>query len=261
MLTQENDEGLEQPIAFFSKGVEEYEQRYSFVEKYVLAVVKSLKKFKHLLTHSKVHLKVTHPSVKEFLLSKDLNEKRAGWITKVMEYDIDIQTTKLVRGRGLCEYLARDENLEETKHMDASLVMHSTKEQDKATSWLPNMINYLKIGQCPIGLDSAKRRYYILQSISFVLINDILFRKDHNGVLLRCIDSEKIGDVLFEFHDGPSGDHFSPITTAYKIMRARYYWPSIFKDSHDYVRKCIKRAMFVGKERLAALPLQPIRTE
>jgi hypothetical protein len=110
MLTQENLEGLEQPVAFFSKGLEEYEHRYSFVEKHVLAVVKSLKKFRYLLTHSKVHLKVTHPSVKEFLLSKDLNEKRAGWITKVMEYDVDIQTTKLVRGRGLCEHLAGDEN-------------------------------------------------------------------------------------------------------------------------------------------------------
>ena len=49
---------------------------------------------------------VAHPSVKEFFLSKDLNDKRAGWITRVMEYDVDIQVTKLVRGKGLCEKLA-----------------------------------------------------------------------------------------------------------------------------------------------------------
>ena len=29
----------------------------------------------------------------------------AGWITKVMEYDVDIKITKLVRGKGLCEQL------------------------------------------------------------------------------------------------------------------------------------------------------------
>ena len=36
-------------------------------------------------------------------MNKDINEKRARWITKVMEYDININITKLVRGKGLCE--------------------------------------------------------------------------------------------------------------------------------------------------------------
>lgn len=204
---------------------------------------------------------VTHPSVKEFFLSKDLNEKRAGWITKVMEYDIDIQITKLVRGRGLCENLAEDRGSKKFEYIDASLVVHSIGEQAKVASWLPSMINYLKTGQCPAGLDSAKRRYYRLQFVPFMLIDETLFRKDHNGVLLRCIDSERVADVLFEFHDGASGGHFSPRTTTFKIMRAGYYWPSIFKDSHDYVRRCIKCVIFVGKERFAALPLRPVKTE
>ncbi|KAH9321415.1 hypothetical protein KI387_016054, partial [Taxus chinensis] len=52
-----------------------------------------------------VQLLVSHAGVKDFLLNKDLNEKRAGWITRVMEYDIDIKITKLVRGKGLCEQL------------------------------------------------------------------------------------------------------------------------------------------------------------
>lgn len=103
MLVQQSSKGLEQPITFFSKGLAEYEQRYSFVEKHVLAVVKSLKKIRNLLSHNKIHLRVAHPSVKEFLLNKDLNEKRASWITKVMEYDVSIEVTKLVRGKGLCE--------------------------------------------------------------------------------------------------------------------------------------------------------------
>ena len=45
MLVQKNAEGLEQPITFFSKGLEKYEKRYSFFEKHVLSVVKSLNKF------------------------------------------------------------------------------------------------------------------------------------------------------------------------------------------------------------------------
>lgn len=46
---------------------------------------------------------VSHPSVKDFFLSKDLNEEHVGWITKVIEYDVDIKITKFVRAKGLCE--------------------------------------------------------------------------------------------------------------------------------------------------------------
>ncbi|KAH9298125.1 hypothetical protein KI387_029807, partial [Taxus chinensis] len=67
--------------------------------------IRSLKKFKHLVSNNKVQLLVSHAGVKDFLLNKDLNEKRAGWITRVMEYDIEIKITKLVRGKGLCEQL------------------------------------------------------------------------------------------------------------------------------------------------------------
>ena len=90
ILTQTNDKNEEQPIAFFSEGLKEYEDKYSYVEKQALAVIKALNKFRHLLSHNKIHLLVPHASVKDFLLRKDISEKRAGWITKVMEYDVDI---------------------------------------------------------------------------------------------------------------------------------------------------------------------------
>ena len=209
---------MEQPITFFSKGLEKYEQRYSFVEKQVLSVIKSLKKFRHLLTYNKVILRVTHPSVKEFLLSKDLNEKRAGWITRVMEYDVDIQITKLVRGKGLCEQIADKDISELEEQANAVLLIGAAGNNDGATSWLKDMVHFLKTSQCPATLDRAKRRYYRLQSVPFVIINDILYRKDFNGVLLRCIDSDQMAQILNEFHDGHSGGHFSPRTTAYKIL-------------------------------------------
>ena len=38
ILTQENDKNEEQPIAFFSKGLKEHEDKYSYVEKKALVV-------------------------------------------------------------------------------------------------------------------------------------------------------------------------------------------------------------------------------
>lgn len=78
MLFQQNNEGMEQPIAFFSQVLHDYETRYSFVEKHVLDVVRSLKKFRNMLSNNEIHLLVVHPTSKKVLLSKDINDKRAG---------------------------------------------------------------------------------------------------------------------------------------------------------------------------------------
>ena len=89
-MTQTNDKNEEQPIAFFSEGLKEYEDKYSYVEKQAFVIIRALNKFRHLLSHNKIHLLVPHASVKDFLLRKHISEKRAGWITRVMEYDVDI---------------------------------------------------------------------------------------------------------------------------------------------------------------------------
>ena len=84
MFLQQNDEGFEQPLTFFSQGLKDYELHYTFVEKHVLVVIRSLKKLRHMLSNNKIQLMVAHPFVKDFLLNKDLNTKRAGWITEAM---------------------------------------------------------------------------------------------------------------------------------------------------------------------------------
>jgi len=226
ILVQQQSESFKQPIAFFSQGLEEYEQKYSFIEKHFLVVVKSLKKFRHLVSNNKIHLMVAHPSVKEFLLSRDVNEKRAGWITKVMQYDVEIKITKLVRGRVLSEQLVTSSKDEVEEEEEVLLIIeeeHQDGTTTVGTSWVNDMIQFLQTGRCPTGLDKAKRRYFRLQSIPYVLIEGILFRKDFNGVLLRCIDTDQTDRVLHEFYDGTTGGHFAPRTTAWKVMRAGYY--------------------------------------
>ena len=42
-------------------------------------------------------------------------------------------------------------------------------------------------------------------------------------------------------------------------MRAGYYWPELFKDCYAWSKKCVKCALFVGKEKFSAMPLQPVQ--
>ena len=47
-------------------------------------------------------------------------------------------------------------------------------------------------------------------------------------------------------------------TTAHKILRARYYWPTLFRDAHAHVRKCDTCQRCVVRQAKAAGPLKPV---
>lgn len=178
-----------------------------------------------------------------------------------MEYDVSFHVTKLVRGKGLCIQLTDGEGSNVESDKEVVLVQDDPVDPNQSASWVTDMTNFLQTRECPAGLDRAKRRYFHLQSIPYVLINGNLFRKDYSRKLLKCIDTAETQKILFEFHDGSVGGHFNPRTIAWKIRRAGFYWPTLFKDTHSWVRKCGKCAMFVGKERLVAFPLHPILVE
>ena len=64
-----------------------------------------------------------------------------------------------------------------------------------------------------------------------------------------------------DFHGGFCGGHFAARTTIHKILGAGYYWPTIFSDVHQFVRKCEPCQLFTAKQKLAALPLQQVVVE
>jgi hypothetical protein len=64
--------------------------------------------------------------------------------------------------------------------------------------------------------------------------------------------------VIVEFHDNLCGGHHFWKTTAYKILRVGYYWPTLFTYIYREVRACIKCQRFSGKKQIKSLPLKPV---
>ena len=62
-------------------------------------------------------------------------------------------------------------------------------------------------------------------------------------------------------HKGACVGHLYWKSTANKILRAGYYWPTLFTDVYQKVRACLECQKFAGKEKLHSLPLKPISTE
>jgi hypothetical protein len=113
-------------------------------------------------------------------------------------------------------------------------------------------------GSSPLNIDPKNRRALRLKSAYFQLINDVLFRKNFDGVFLCCLEKEESKRVLYKLHVGEFVGHFGGDTTAHKVLRARYYWPSLFKYAHALCRKCIIYKKVVGRVKKATFPLQPV---
>jgi hypothetical protein len=107
-------------------------------------------------------------------------------------------------------------------------------------------------------MDKSKVRSMKLKVFKYCVNNQTLFWRDPFGVLLRCLDEEEAHRVVIEFHEGVCGEHHFWKSTTYKILRAGYYWPSLFYDVCAKVRACEKCQRFVGKQKLKSLPLKPV---
>jgi hypothetical protein len=45
-------------------------------------------------------------AVKDILIQLDIDGRRSKWIAKILEFDLEIRPTKLIKGQGLAKLLA-----------------------------------------------------------------------------------------------------------------------------------------------------------
>ena len=90
-------------------------------------------------------------------------------------------------------------------------------------SWYHDIKFFLLHGNAPEHLDSRSKIYLILRSAPYQLIDNILFKKNFKGVLLRCLERNEADSVLPQLHARPAGGHFGRETTAHKVLKAGYY--------------------------------------
>eukprot|EP00253_Pinus_taeda_P027025 PITA_27025 len=259
VLTQLNDHNLEAPISFFSSNLQGAELNYSDVEKQAFAVFKAVKYYRPFLlkTHTKVI--VPFPAVRQLLLQKELGEKRANWVTALQEYDLEIRPAKIVRGQGFCRILAGASNIPESSDTSPTEEINQVNVTDSQSQYA-DLIFYLKNGHAPPHLSYKNKRAIRLKAKTFTIIDDVLFKRNYDSILLRCLEKTEAQKVLQELHDGPAGGHFGADTTAHKIIHAGYYWPTLFRDTHEYHRYILTATDYFTKW-VEVVPLKSTNSE
>ncbi|XP_015947345.1 uncharacterized protein LOC107472336 [Arachis duranensis] len=118
---------------------------------------------------------------------------------------------------------------------EPAVTLHITKEDP---SWMNPITDFLRIGKLPGDEKVAKalRR----EVARYAIIQGQLFKKGLSQPLLKCLHPSQTGYVLREVHEGFCDHHIGGKALARNLIRDSYYWPSMMKDSKEFVKKYVK---------------------
>ena len=91
-------------------------------------------------------------------------------------------------------------------------------------------------------------------------MDNTLYLRGVDSILRCCLTHEEDEVVLNDSHGGACGGHLSRLSTAQKILRVGYFFPSIFKDCVVAVKRCHPCQVFARNMCSKPTPLHPIIT-
>ena len=115
------------------------------------------------------------------------------------------------------------------------------------------IIRYLKEWWLPE--DKIEARKIQTRAARFFINDNVLYRQLQ---YLRWASSEEADYVLREIHEGIYRNHTRARSLAGKVLRARYYWPTLQKDAYNIVRVCDKCQRFANVQTRPGETMTPI---
>ena len=171
------------------------------------------------------------------LTRKVLRGKYSRWIVVLQEFDLEFGKSKskksLVFAELICDLPRTDQ---EEKHIepfsDETIFLISTSDP-----WYGDILSYLQNQRFRPELSREDRRRIRHHAKNYLIVDDTLYRRGPDTILRRCLTHNKAESVLNDCHAGACGGHLSGLATAQKICRAGYFWPTLFKDCIEAIKK------------------------
>ncbi|XP_075096476.1 uncharacterized protein LOC142174555 [Nicotiana tabacum] len=119
--------------------------------------------------------------------------------------------------------------------------------------WYADFSNYLASGIVPHDLSSIQRKRFFRESRQYYWDEPYLFRICLDNMIRRCVPEIEQFSILQACHTSAYGGHFGGVRTAAKVLEAGFFWPTVFKYAHLWVKGC--NEYYVSKwVEAAALP-------
>jgi hypothetical protein len=232
VICQMDDKGKLRPVTFYSRKLLPAEMNYSTSDKELLAIVQTLKKFRHYLQGTKfpVIVKSDHQNLKTFTTTKILNGRQARWAEELSAYDFRIEHVK-GKENTVADALSRRPD-------------YQTNEEEKEQE------SILKETEGTLRINTA--RMVSMEANQNALLEEIKERvseyhgrddltQDEMGFMrfkgLVFVPKELEEKVIKEHHDGIEHGHPGIARTMEKVQR-NYYFAGMYRKIKRYTTNC-----------------------
>ena len=267
VLSQEYN-GVEQPIAYFSRSLSKAERKYAVTRKEMLGLVDSLRHFRCYVLGKKFRVRTDHSALQWLRTFKEPVGQVARWIERLAEYDFDIvhrPGKQHSNADALSRYPVSVVTMEES-WFGPALKADFRKQQAKDTI-TSELLRWVSKGSRPKSerMDGAPQelRYYWARFDELSVEDGILGIRtaidDGPETAFRAVVPRSSRQFILELaHASPAGGHFGVQKTIDKLKQ-RVHWISIAKSVREWCAKCPTCNRHKCLKRNKA-PLQPIFT-
>nr|GEX67075.1 reverse transcriptase domain-containing protein [Tanacetum cinerariifolium] len=147
---------------------------------------------------------------------QDAKERLLRWVLLLQEFDFKVLDTNGAENLA-ADHLSRLENPYENvldpKEINETFPLETlsmvTFRGDSSAPWFADFENY--------------------HAGNFIVKDQVIW---------RCVHGKEALDILVACHNGPTGGHHGANLTAKKVFDAGFFWPTIYKDAHEFVKNC-----------------------
>jgi ribonuclease HI len=107
LVAQENDDDVEQPVYYVSRGLKDTETRYSVAERACLALVYASQRLRHYFLAHKIQLMTKSHPIRSLLHRPVLSGRLAQWLLQLSQYEISTETPIVIKSQAIADLLTQ----------------------------------------------------------------------------------------------------------------------------------------------------------
>nr|GEU48860.1 reverse transcriptase domain-containing protein [Tanacetum cinerariifolium] len=212
----------------------------------MLAVVYAFEKIWSYLIMNKSIVYTDHSALKYMFSKKDSKARLLRWVSLLQEFTFKVVDTKGAENMA-ADHLSRLENPHQNvldpKETNESFPLETlnliSSRDSQNTSWFVDFANYHAGNFIVKGMTSQQKSKFFKDVKHYFWDDPYLFKICADQVIRRCVAGQEALDILIACHSRPTGGHHGANLTAKKIFDAGFFWPTIYKDAHEFVKNFV----------------------
>jgi hypothetical protein len=260
VLSQKQSDGTARPLAFLSKKMLDAETRYPVHEQELLAIIHSLKSWRHYLYGRKFTVLTDHHSLQHFKTQPMLSGRQTRWKDIIANFDFDIVYIEGKTNTVADALSRRRDHMQHCSELLNCLIFttSSTKPLTLQVVEAKSTVKPSPLSLAPLVTVSASENSILTADIFEASKKDPVYLKElKNTRRTRSNPFTVRGGLLFykedrvwvpadealrtkllrECHDVPTAGHLGKDKTIEQVKR-RFYWPGMDDNIAKYVTSC-----------------------